>query len=423
MTILDRFAARLGYARSEKRAASTISAEDPYLGAFFGLRGRGSIGPDAVLSASAVATACVSRRSQGLAAVPLQIHKNVGRSDATRDESHPLSHLLNVAPNSYQSAFELREFLVRSHDLFGNAYAIVERDGAGQVTALHPVPAGNVSIERIDGAPGAALLAPARLRYRVSGLAGGTRVYLDGEMLHVRGPSRDGLIGLSPLAIAAGSIGLAMVQAETASAVYSNAMQASGVVSIDSTLDEAAFKRLTSWLTRHYSGAGKAGKPLVLDRGAKFTPMTFSPQDSEFLSSRKLSAEDVARVFDVPPTAVGIVDRATYSNTEQESLALVRNCLLPLAARFESAFSRCLLSDAGSRAYFFRHDFAELQRGDMAARFESYRVAREAGIYSANDCRRLENEAPIGSDGDIYNQPVNWSRLGADPISTAPGAP
>jgi phage portal protein BeeE len=118
MTILDRFAARLGY----ERRASTISS-DGYLSAFFNMRGVGAVGanPDAVLSSSAVATACVSRRSQGLASVPLQIHRNVGQSDASRDESHPLWHLLNVAPNNYQSAFEFREFLVRSHDLHGDA--------------------------------------------------------------------------------------------------------------------------------------------------------------------------------------------------------------------------------------------------------------------------------------------------------------
>jgi HK97 family phage portal protein len=424
MTILDRFAARLGYARSERRS-STISSADGYLSTFFGLRGIGAVGanPDAVLSASAVATACVSRRSQGLASVPLQIHKNVGQSDASRDESHPLWHLLNVAPNAYMSAFEFREFMVRSHDLFGNAYAIIERDGAGQVTALHPIPPMFVTVEALGQSPGAALLAPGRLRYRVSGLAGGTKVYLDSEFLHVRGPSRNGIMGLSPMAIASGNVGLALEQAETASAVYANGLQSSGVLAFDGTLDEGAHKRLTNWLSRHYAGSSKAGRPLILDRNAKFSNLTFSPVDSEFLASRKLAAEDVARIFDVPPTAVGLNDRATFSNVEQESLALVRQCFMPLAARFESALARCLLSDAQSRQFFIRHDFNELLRGDMAARFEAYRVAREAGIFSANDCRRLENEAPIGAEGDIYNQPINWGRLGSDPIAAPPGAP
>ena len=98
--------------------ASTIRS-DAYFRIFFNMRGAGvgAVSPDEVLSAMAVATACVSRRSQGLASVPLSVHRNVGQSNAERAENHALYDVLNYSPNSYQSAFELREFLVRSHDL------------------------------------------------------------------------------------------------------------------------------------------------------------------------------------------------------------------------------------------------------------------------------------------------------------------
>jgi HK97 family phage portal protein len=122
-----------------------------------------------------------------------------------------------------------------------------------------------------------------------------------------------------------------------------------------------------------------------------------------------------------PPTTVGLVDRGTFSNSEQEQIALVRQCLTPLAARFESAFARCLLSDAQSRQFFIRHDFNELLRGDMASRFEAYRVARESGVFSVNDVRRLENESPIaGPEGDLHHMPANWTGLGSNPIASSP---
>jgi HK97 family phage portal protein len=407
VSFLDRFASFLGY---ERRAGASIKS-DAYLEEFFGLRGRGGVGwisPDQALAQSAVATACVSRRAQGLASVPLQIHRNLGPSNAQRAEDHPLYDLLNVRPNDYQSAFEFREFIVRSHDMFGNAYARIERDGRGQVLALHPFPPGNVAVDYLPSG---------RLRYRARDEAGKSWTLLDAEMLHVRGPSRDGLIGLSPLQIARGAVALALEQATAAENLAVNGRRPSGVYSVEGKLDDAQHRRLSLWVAKNLSGLRNNGRPLILDNSAKYTPLAWSPEDSEFLASRKLSAEDVTRIFDVPPTSIGIVDRATYSNTEQEALALVRNCLAPLAARFESAFARCLLSTTGQRQFFFRHDFSELLRGDMKARFDAYRVGREIGVYSANDVRRLENEAPI-SNGETYNQPANWAPLGTVPAPT-----
>jgi HK97 family phage portal protein len=385
----------------EKRAVPG----DAYLGAFLEARAvtGAAVTPDAVLSAMAVATACVSRRSQGLASVPLCIHRNVGTSNAARAEDHPLYDVLNVRPNDYMSAFELREFLVRSHDLFGNAYARIERNARGVVTALHPFMPHMVAIER---------LVSGRLRYRATDYDGKTHVLLDDEMLHVRGPSRNGMYGLSPIAIARGALGLALAQHETVEALNQNSLRPSGILSWPHKIDTAGRGLIRAQVAEKYQGPRNAGELMILDGGAKYERITFSPEDAELLASRKLANEDVARIFDCPPTSVGIVDRSTYSNTEQEALALVRNCLAPLAARFESAFARCLLTDAGRRSFFFRHDFSELLRGDMKTRFEAYRLAREVGVYSPNDVRRLENEAPI-EGGDAYHMPANWIALGA----------
>ena len=139
-----------------------------------------------------------------------------------------------------------------------------------------------------------------------------------------------------------------------------------------------------------------------------------SAEDAEFLASQKLSNEDVARLFGVPPTSVGITDKATYSNTEQEARALVANCLGPLASRIEAAMLRCLLTEEGRRTLYIEHDLAALLKGDVQARFEAYRIGREIGVFSPNDIRRRENETPIPG-GDVYHQPANWTPLGSTP--------
>lgn len=382
--------------------ASTARSDDPFLSQFFATRG-GAVSPDRVLSAMAVATACVSRRSQGLASVPLCVHKNIGPSNAARAEDHPLYDVLNSRPNDHQSAFEFREFMVRSHDLYGNAYARIERNARGVVVALHPFTPWSVNVER---------LASGSLRYRATDEAGKLWILLEQEVLHVRGPSRDGAIGMSPIAIARDALGLALAQHETMEALNRNSLRPSGLLSYPERLAPELMTRLRAAVADRFQGVRRSGEFMILDGGAKFEKLTFTPEDVELLASRKLANEDVARIFDCPPTSVGIVDRSTYSNTEQEALALVRNCLAPLAARFESAFARCLLTDAGRRQYFLRHDFSELLRGDMKTRFEAYRLGREIGAYNANDVRRLENEAPVAG-GDVYHVPANWVALGS----------
>jgi phage portal protein BeeE len=98
----------------------------------------------------------------------------------------------------------------------------------------------------------------------------------------------------------------------------------------------------------------------------------------------------------------------------------VQNALGPLAGRIEAAMQRCLLTDVGRRTLYIEHDLDGLLRGDVASRFEAYRIGREIGVYSSNDIRRFENEPPLGAIGDVYNQPANWLPLGASPQGSAP---
>jgi HK97 family phage portal protein len=245
-----------------------------------------------------------------------------------------------------------------------------------------------------------------RLRYRVLGA-----VLLQEEMLHVRGASKDGVLGLSPLQIARGSLALALSQNETAAALVGNGLRPSGVMSYPDRLSPEVHAKVKASLTERFAGASNAGKVMVVDGGAKFEHLAWSPEDAEFLDNRRLANLDVARIFGCPPTTVGIPDHGTYSNQEQESTALVRNALGPLAARIEGALARCLLTPAQRRTLYIEHDLSALLRGDVKARFEAYRIGREIGALSPNDIRRRENEPPI-PDGDTYHQPANWVPLG-----------
>lgn len=394
------------FRRPETRDRQTIVSDDPFLAEFFGAAGVPSA--DAVLSNLAVAARCVGLLSESLAGIPLHVFRRTADGGRERADDHPLYAALHDSPNPNQTAFEARESLIRNLLLFGNAFARLDFNARGQVVALWPVPWRNVGVDQLSSG---------RLRYRCTDTSGRTSVLLQEEALHIRYASRDGVIGLSPIAIGRGALGLALEQAGTAESLMRNAMRPSGIVSFAEKLGPDAMAKVRTALESRFTGTANAGRVVLMDGGAKYEKMTWSPEDAQFLESRKLANEDVARIFGIPPTCVGITDRATYSNTEQEATALVRNALAPLAARVEQAIARACLTPAARRSLYVEHDLSALLRGDVKSRFEAYRIGREIGALSADDVRRRENEPPIPG-GNIYHQPANWVPLGTAPAGT-----
>jgi len=363
-----------------------------------------TVDPSRFLSLSAVAARCIAIRSELLASTGLHLYRRTANGGREKATDHPLYKVLHTAFNPNQSAFEGREALTRNLDLRGNAYARIERDDRGEVVALWGYPMNAVGVERLSNG---------RLRYNCSEPDGTNRILLQDEILHIRGSSRDGFVGQSPLQIAAGSMSLRMAQAEISAGFVNNGLRPSGILEVEKSLSKPAIDIIREEISRIYTSPNNAGKPIILDAGMKYSTLSWTPEDAEFLATTKLGNEDVARLYGVPPTIVGITDKATYSNTEQEGRALVQNCLGPLAARIEAAISRCLLTAEDDDLYV-EHDLSVLLRGDMQARFEAYRIAREIGAFSPNDVRHRENEPPIVG-GDVYNQPANWVALGAPP--------
>jgi HK97 family phage portal protein len=397
----------LDFLKREKRAEG-VRASDPFLAQYLGLfnsNGLPSVSPEQAISNIAVAAACVRVRSETMASVPLHIYDREG--GRSRADTHPLYEALHDQPNGFQTAFEAREFLLRSLDLTGNAYAQIIHNGAGYAVGFIPLMSSQVAVE---------MLPTGRLRYRVSGRDGGTWTFLQEEILHIRGASRDGIIGQSALQIGRDAVALRVAQSQTAASLMANGLRPSGAISYPERLAPGSQEQIRDGIAKKFQGTDNAGQVLILDGGAKYDALSWTPEDAELLATMKASNEDIARLFGVPPTVIGITDRGTYSNTEQEGKALVANCLGPLAKRVEAAMMRCLLTSEERRRFYIEFDLSGLMRGDLQGRFEAYRIGREIGVYSPNDILAMENSPPIPG-GDTYSQPANWVPLGTVPAT------
>lgn len=390
-----------------KKQEQRIATSDPFLGEFLGSRWQARADIEKA-SGHAVAHACIAAVTGNLAAVPLKLYKHTadgGRDPAT---DHPLYEVLQTQASPTLTAFEAREWLIASVLMYGNGFARIERNGRGQVVALHPLISGTVTVEKLTNG---------RLRYKHAKPDGGTETFLQEEVLHLRYRTADGVLGMSPIQIAAATFGLALSQQDTAGAAAENSFRPAGALVFPEKLSTkgtgaGSTDDVITKFKERFVGSLKANEVMVLDGGAKFETFSFNSKDSEFLESRKLSNMDICRVFLVPPSVAGITDNSTYSNVGEESRALVTRCLAPMAKRIEQAMNVALLTPDSRKTFFIEHDLNGLTRGDLAQRYGAYAIGRNNGWLNVDEIRKMENMSKVPG-GDTYVVPLNVTSLAA----------
>ena len=390
---------------SGEKRATTSSTSDPYLAEFFN-QGSGISGYVDKNRASglAVGQACINAIAPVLASMPMHLYRRTGNGGREKAKDHPLYEVLHNVANPHQNAFEVREYLLASLLINGNAFAQIVWNGRGQVTQLVPIEPSSVTVERLENG---------RLRYRIANERGNVHFLLQDEILHLRYRlDRNGIMGLSPIQLARETFNLALCQQDISGTQASKGNRPEGVLTFPDRIGAAGKDNALTALQDRIQNTSSTGGILVLDGGATWNPMAFSSKDAEFLESRKLSNLDVCRIWGVPPTVAGITDNATYSNVDGESRALVVRCLAPMARRVEQAMNTALLPAMARKNMFVEHDLSGLLRGDQKARYEAYRIGREWGWLSPNEIRAWENLPQI-ENGEEYLSPLNMAPLGA----------
>ena len=163
-------------------------------------------------------------------------------------------------------------------------------------------------------------------------------------------------------------------------------------------------KRVRESWNAIYQGSANAHRIAVLEEGMAYKPISISPEQAQFLQTRKFQIDEIARIFRVPPHMVGDLEKSSFSNIEQQSLEFVKYTLSPWITRWEQAIYRALFSEAEKKRFFVRFNVEGLLRGDYQSRMSGYAVARQNGWMSANDIRELENldRIPPEDSGDLY---------------------
>jgi HK97 family phage portal protein len=349
-----------------------------------------NVSPAKSLQLSAV-YACVRAIAEDVAKLPMHLIKEE-QGRRTRNYAHQASYLINQAPNELMNPMEFKQALIACAALWGNGYAAIMRDGAGEIESLDIYHPSLVSVQKVNN----------RLYYIISGLG----TLAADQVVHIKAMSFAGDVGISVVRFAAESMGVSLAAQTFGAAFFGNGANLQGVFTTPNSLGQTAYDRLKQDLVEKKKGPGKAHDTQILEEGLKYERIGVPPNEAQFIETRELGIEEICRWFRVPPHKIAHLTRATHNNVEHMSIEYVTDTLMPWITKLEEELNRKLLTEADKRNHYFKVNANALLRGDTRARAELYKSLWGIGALTGNDVRELEDMNPL-EGADAAYVPLN----------------
>lgn len=348
-----------------------------------------AVSQDSALRVSAV-FACVRVLAETVASLPLLIYDRLPQGGKRRTSEHPLYRVLHDRPNPLMSSFVWRETMMGHVVLWGNAYSEIVRNRDGSVE-LWPLRPDRMSVYLTDE----------RERvYEYTDAAGRPTVLSQDQIFHLPGLSFDGLVGYSVLKTAAREhVGLALAAQEYGGRYFANDTRPGIVLTHPGTISEAAAGRLKAAMDAYKGSANGPGRTSVLEEGITVHEIGAPPKDAQFVETRKFTVNEIARVFRVPPHMIGDLERATFSNIEQQGIDFVTHTIRPWLVRWEQELHAQLMDlDSDSFPEFLVEG---LLRGETLTRYQAYQIGLTSGFLTKEEVRERENLNPQPELGQL----------------------
>ena len=333
--------------------------------------------------------ACVRLLSDTISALPVDTFI---RRDGNRVPYRPRPAWVMEPDGPGSSRIDYLQQVVVSMLLSHGAVIQVLRAGSGEVAALVPLDPTRVDIRRNRETR--------RPEYVIDG---GTAILSADEVIYIPEMRKPGsLKGISRIEEVKQTLGIARALDEFAARYFSNGANTSGIIEFPGNLTQEQAKDLVNAFESAHKGVSKAHRPGVLSGGAKFTKTGSDAEQAQMLASRQFAVEEIARIFRVPPSMIGLntPGAMSYASVEHNAIQFVRYSLLPLVSKIEEAHTRLLPGES-----FLRINMDGLMRGDSTAQAQMFSTGLQAGYYSVNDIRRLLDLPPM-EGGDIVRVPL-----------------
>lgn len=358
--------------------------------------------------------ACVERRANTVASLPLFTYKRAANGQKDLARTTRLYQLLHDSPNSRMTPIDFWRAMMLNHDLRGNAYARIDRDPTnGEAISLWPMPADQVQVNVLDDGSVVYL-------YRIGD---DLAVLAEENVLHLKNLG-NGTVGFSKLEFMRATTDEASKAQESASKLFGAGGKPTGVLMLDNVLNKdqrAAIKKTFGEMADGTS----TGRLFVLEANMKYQQLGISPEDQQLLETRQFGVEEICRWFDVPPVLIHHSNVTTWgSGIEQIIDGFHKFTVRPILISIEQALTKRVLTAAQRARYSVEFNFDALLRGSLKDRMQVYAQAVQNGIKTRNECRQLENDPPINGADILTVQsnllPINL--LGQPPASGGDGS-
>lgn len=333
--------------------------------------------------------ACVKIIAEDIGMLPTELRKwrdvrdkSKGSDPATK---HPLYEVLMYQPNRDMHSMIFDETLQSHVLLSGNGYAYKHINQRGQVTGLKLLDWYDMDVKRNKST--------GLIEY-VFNDRGKDETFRQDEIYHIPGLGYDGIVGYSPVRMSMEAIGLGLAAEDFAARFYANGANVGGFLTMPGKVADP--EALREEFKALYGGVANSHKTMVLEAGADYKPLNRMPlADAEFILTRRLQIEEVARIYRMPLHMLQDLQKATFSNIEHQDLAYVKRTLLPWIRRTELAIdTRLLTARERAQGYFSRFQIDELLRGDAKTRAEVNHIRRQDGIITTNEWRAMDDMNP-----------------------------
>lgn len=357
-----------------------------------------TVTPEAALSVPAV-FACCQVLSQDVARTPIKFREQVGPDTYEDAVDHPLSEILGSLWNPEQTAYQAKAALMWSLLTFGRAYAEIVR-AEGRVVALWPLRSDQMQVDRTPG----------RVK-RWTYYGGGQPVVW---LFDASQPPILELTSPSPVQVCRELLGTALATNTYLAKFFANNARPAGVLTVPVGSPQAQTDRIAALWKTGYGGVRNAWGTPVLEGGLSYTPIASNNEDAQLAELTKHLTEQIAGVFRVPPTKIGDLSKANYSNVVAMQQTYVTDCLDPYFQLWEEAIRRDVLTTRQYGRYTATFDRHALVRNDVTQLHTSLSSGIQNGYLSQNDARKALGMNPIPG-GDVYLVNSALQPVGAPP--------
>jgi len=327
---------------------------------------------------------CMRILSDSVSQLPIHLYERLADGSRRRADERVAAKLLNQRPNNEMSAFQYKANIMACILAWGNHYSYVARNARGVRDQLIPLSPSRVTVKRDESTN--------ELVYEFQPTTGAPILLSQHECLHFKGFGYNGLVGRSIISLAKEAISLGLSQEAFSNTFYSQGTLPGAVVTHPGSPKPETVKNLKDAIHEQVGGLQRSNRLLFLQEGMKLDNVTIKPVDAEFIASRKLQVQDIARFFGVPSHLVNDSEATKgKSNISVESLDFLKFTLSPYLKSIEAELNSFFLNPDEQSHFYFEFLVDALLRTDTLTRYKCYEIGRQSGWLSANQILAREN--------------------------------